>query len=508
MVIQKHIQLGLKIVAFSLYFLALFLIVGKLFFETQFDAGTYALKKLLFGREEQALTLQIGLSEPAKNLDPFSNNSASLSRLLNIYEGLTRIDSDLKLEPSLAISFGSLDDLTWEFKLRPEVYFHDGGRVTVDDVIFSLDLASKSSSGVKDLLSTVDVIQKGGSDMFYIKTSEADPLLPSKLAFIFIVSKASGSSTGQYEIIKNENGVLELKRFEKYWGDVPFYQNVILKTIFKKDEKLKALDRGEVDILANLPADIGSGFSFRGFELKAQPSLEVNFLMFNFNGKFENRAGREAVNLALDKRKLMSLAHGFAVPATQFVANGIFGYEPMIKGILYDPVKAKEIIEAENLSGMKLTLDLPKGLEVFGKAVKKQLEEIGLKLDVNFLAPDKLSEKILSGKSEFFFFGWKTELGDAFDFLTSVVHSKLGGFGEFNGGNYFNPQVDEWIELSQKTLDNDERLRYLRSAMKRITEEDIIGIPLFSPEVLYAVSKNVKWKPRVDGYVLAQEVKM
>ncbi len=57
-------------------------------------------------------------------------------------------------------------------------------------------------------------------------------------------------------------------------------------------------------------------------------------------------------------------------------------------------------------------------------------------------------------------------------------------------------------------MKSSERLNYLRSAMKRITEEDIIGIPLFSPEILYAVSKDVEWKPRVDGYVLAQDVKM
>ena len=44
--------------------------------------------------------------------------------------------------------------------------------------------------------------------------------------------------------------------------------------------------------------------------------------------------------------------------------------------------------------------------------------------------------------------------------------------------------------------------------MNKITNEDVIGIPIFSPEVLYAVSTGVKWKPRVDGYVLAQEVEL
>lgn len=498
---QKHIQFRPKIVAFGLYFLVLFLIVGKLFFETQFDAGTSMLEKFLFGTKENIETLRIGLPDQAQALNPFSNDSAVRARLLNVYEGLTRIDRDLKLEPGLAISYGALDDVTWEFRLRPEVYFHDGGKVEIDDVIFSLDSARKSSSGVKDLLATVDVIQKGGSDVFYIKTGKADPLLPSKLAFVFIISKISGAGTGPYEIQKNENGILELQRFEKYWGEKPPYKNVVLKTISKKDGKIAALKNNDVDILANLPADLGSDFSFKSFKLQRQPSLEVNFLMFNFKGIFASQRLRQAVKSALDTGELMRLAQGFAVPATQFVANGIFGYDPEIK--------EKEIVANENLAGIKLELDLPRGLESFGGALKKQLEAVGLNIDIEFLNQGALAKKIESGNSaDIYFFGWSTELGDAFDFLTSVAHSRKGEFGAFNGSNYADAETDELIELSQKTLKPDERLNYLRSAMKRITEEDIIGVPLFSPEILYAVSKDVEWKPRVDGYVLAQEVKM
>lgn len=498
---QKHIQFRPKIVAFGLYFLVLFLIVGKLFFETQFDAGTSALQKLLFGVRENAETLRIGLPEQVVTLDPFSNDSAVRARLLNVYEGLTRVDRDLKLEPALAISYGALDDVTWEFRLRPEIYFHDGGKVEVDDVIFSLDSARKSSSGVKDLLATIDVIQKGESDMFYIKTNSADPLLPSKLAFVFVVSKGSGAGTGPYEIQKNENGILGLQRFEKYWGEKPPYKNVVLKTISKKDGKISALENSDVDILVNLPADLGSGFSFENFKLQRQPSLEVNFLMFNFNGIFASQKLRQAVKSALNTGELMRLAQGFAVPATQFVANGIFGYDPEIK--------EQKIVANEKLAGIKLKLDLPRGLESFGRAFKKQLEAIGLNVDVEFLSSNALAKKIESENSaDIYFFGWSTELGDAFDFLTSVAHSRKGEFGAFNGSNYADAKTDKLIELSQKTFASSERLNYLRSAMKRITEEDIIGVPLFSPEILYAVSKDVEWKPRVDGYVLAQDVKM
>ena len=54
--------------------------------------------------------------------------------------------------------------------------------------------------------------------------------------------------------------------------------------------------------------------------------------MFNFNGIFAAQKLRQAAKSALDTGELMKLAQGFAVPATQFVANGIFGFNPEIKG--------------------------------------------------------------------------------------------------------------------------------------------------------------------------------
>ena len=147
-------------------------------------------------------------------------------------------------------------------------------------------------------------------------------------------------------------------------------------------------------------------------------------------------------------------------------------------------------------------------IEVFGDAIKKQLAQIGLAVTTRFSSPHELGFQILSGKSDFFFFGWRNDLGDASDFLTAVVHRRAGDLGHFNGRNYSNSEVDRLIEESVATVEQDVRLLKMREAMKIITEDDIIGVPLFSPDVLYAVSNKLSWKPRVDGFILASEVKM
>lgn len=503
-----------KIIGFVVYFLLLLGVSGKLFFEKPFDAFFSSLASL---RPEKSHTLTMGFAESLVSLNPLVNDTGSRSRLLHIYEALVRVTPDLKIEPALAISYGALDELTWEFRMRPNVVFHNGQPLTVDDVLASLTAAKENPhSGVKDLASTIREIQKIDEGRFQIHTDSPDPLLLSKLSFFLIFPKDSSFEegmipigTGPYVAQKNEGGILPLTRFDRYWGSLPTFERALLKTIVSKEEKKDVLKNRSVDILANMPADLATNFQFRGYRLQTLPSLEVNFLMFHFDRGFRNRSLRQAVRLALNTTQLGRLAQGFSVPATQFVGDGIFGFDPSISLPDRDLAQAKELVQqASKGAPVKVTLDLPKGLETFGANVVEQLNRIGIEVTAQFHAPGELGRLIISRGSEFFFFGWRSELGDASDFLTAVVHSPSSGFGQFNGGNYRRSEVDQLIELSQATLRQDLRLEKLRTVMRKITVDDVIGIPLFSPEVLYGVSRKLQFKPRVDGYVLAQEVKL
>jgi peptide/nickel transport system substrate-binding protein len=503
-----------KIIGLIVYFLLFLLVSGKLFFEKQFDAFFISLASL---RPEKSHNLTMGFAEPLVSLNPMVNDTGSRSRLLHIFEALVRVTPDLKIEPALAISYGALDELTWEFRLRPNVVFHNGQALTVDDVLASISRAKEDpESGVKDLASTIRAFQKIDEQRFQIHTESPDPLLLAKLSFFLIFPKdasfeggAAPVGTGPYTVEKNEGGTVALLRFDRYWGSLPVFERVALKTILSKEEKKEVLKNRSVDILANMPADLATNFQFRGYRLQTLPSLEVNFLMFHFERGFRNRSLRQAVRLALNTTQLGRLAQGFSVPATQFVGDGIFGFDPSISLPDRDLVQARELVqEISKGAPVKVTLDLPKGLETFGANVVQQLNRIGIAVTARFHTPEELGRLITSRGSEFFFFGWRSELGDASDFLTAVVHSPSQGFGQFNGGNYRRGEVDQLIELSQATLKQDLRLEKLRTVMRKITVDDVIGIPLFSPEVLYGVSRKLQFKPRVDGYVLAQEVKL
>lgn len=515
------IKKALKILLFSFYFLLLVGVVGKLFFEEKFDRLASNISIYFTPEQEELLT--IGYSEPLISMNPLGNDTGSRNRLAHIYETLTRVTPDLQIEPSLAISYGSLDDLTWEFRLRPAVIFHNGQPLTLDDVIFSLEEAKKNpSSGLTDLAASIEKITPLESGIFHITTEKPDPLLLQKLSYFPIFPRffdklrmtgdgaLSGAiGTGPYRLQERMGETLSLHVNEAYWGKKPFFPTVSLITFRSKEEKIKSLRESTVDIVANVPPDTAKKFDFDGFYLKTLPSLEVNFLMFHFGKTFQDRRLREAVSLALRGEELSKLTQGFAVPVDQFVSNGIFGFDPSIQKREYDLKKAEELVkEVSGLARVKVTLDLPKGLDVFGAHVKDTLRRIGIDATLNFLPLAELSRKIVARESEFFFFGWRNDLGDAGDFLSAVIHSPSGSFGRFNGGNYRDSEVDRYLELAGETVKSGARLEYLRKVMKKITVEDIAGVPLFSPEVLYGVKKRLKFTPRVDGYILAQEVKM
>ena len=110
----------------------------------------------------------VGTGGIAVSMDPlFAIDTGSLDYSQNVYDSLITYDSDLNVQPSLAVSWTQVDEQTWEFKLREGVKFHDGQKLSASDVVASLKRATKEVpgssspitqffSGVTDILAVSD----------------------------------------------------------------------------------------------------------------------------------------------------------------------------------------------------------------------------------------------------------------------------------------------------------------------------------------------------------------
>lgn len=153
-------------------------------------AGTFA---------AAAQELKIAMSSEPSSADPHYHNLTPNNQVArHMFEPLVFMDQNQAIGPGLAASWKIIDDLTWEFKLRPNIKFHDGSPLTVDDVIFTFNRVPNvpKSPAPKTSYIRGKTIEKIDELTFRVKTPTPEALMLNHLANIEIMSsKASATAT-------------------------------------------------------------------------------------------------------------------------------------------------------------------------------------------------------------------------------------------------------------------------------------------------------------------------
>ena len=336
-------------------------------------------------------------SEPS--IDPhFMYTEPNIGYAKHIYGRLVGRDNDSHREPGLAISWRAIDDTTWEFDLRKNIKFHDGSDFTADDVLFSINripnIPNNPGTYAGNLRSIVDV-EKSGPYKIIIKTDKPNPVLPTQLHNVSIISKNVGSEvkteaflsgkaaigTGPYKFVEYLPGDrLVLERFDDYWGPLPKFKQVVFKIISNDAARVAALLAGDVDLIDFVPptqvAHLSKNKKIKVFKRPADRVIffhmdsvrEVSPYVTDKNGKqlqnnpLKDQRVRKALSLAINREAICSrVMEGLATPESQLVPAGWFGHSPSLKVDPYDPARAKLLLaEAGYPDGFGLTVHGPK----------------------------------------------------------------------------------------------------------------------------------------------------
>ena len=451
-----------------------------------------------------------------------------------MYEPLIIRDNDNKLQPALATSWKqTADPAVWEFKLRPNVKFHDGSTLSADDVVFSLNRARAPSSQLKSLLSSVESIRKVDNLTVQVKTKGANLVFPNNLTNMFIMSaawaKANKAETpqdvtgkGENFSTRNVNGTgpftlatreidrrTVLKQNPAYWGKGQFPMEVtelVYLPIKSPATRVAALLSGEVDFVQDVPAqDVARLKADKRLRVTEGPENRSIFLGLNVGAKelkyasvkgknpLADKRVREAIHVAIDRDAIKrAVMRGLSNPSGIIAPPFVHGYEKAFAAYpKADVAKAKKLLaEAGYPSGFAITLHSPNDRyvndEAISTAIAGFLGRIGIKTTVAARPIALHSAAINAADTDFYLFGWGVPPFDSsyiFDFL---VHTRgKDGRGSTNATGYSNPELDAKIVAISSEADKAKRDATIHSIWQTVQSERFY-IPLHDQVVSYA----------------------
>lgn len=502
----------------------------------------------------QAKDLTIALASEPTSIDPhFHNLTPNNASSMHFFDALVIFNEKQQVMPGLATSWKPIDDLTWEFKLRKGVKFHDGSPFTADDVVFTMNRAgnvpnSPSSFGTYTKGKTA---VKVDDHTVHIKTTTPYPLMVTDMTTIPIVSKKNGegATTADYNSGKAAIGTGPFKFVEyvpgdrivmqanpDYWGGKPKWEKVTLKPIKSAPSRVAALLAGDVDVIEGVPTSdierlkkdknlqLSSGISNRVIYLHLDHARDDSpFVKAVDGGKLKNPLKdvrvRTAISKAINRKAIVArVMEGVAIPAGQLLPEGFFGVSPNLKPVAYDLAGAKKLLkEAGYEKGFQLTLHGPNDRYIndakIAEAIGQMLTRLGLKMKVETMTRSVFFKQASRGgpdntpKFSFILVGWGAGTGEASSPLKSLLHTydKSRGFGASNRGRYSNPEVDKLIEEALRTVDDTKRADLLAKATEAAIKDGGI-IPLHYQVNTWAAKKGISYKARTDERTVAMMV--
>jgi peptide/nickel transport system substrate-binding protein len=223
---------------------------------------------------------------------------------------------------------------------------------------------------------------------------------------------------------------------------------------------------------------------------------------------FKNKLARQAIHIGVNRAELVEDLPTFGVPATQPLPPFVFGYNPHLPHPAPDLQKAKALLaQAGYPNGFDVTLHYRNNTAEAAKIIQRQLAKLNIRIKLETGPSMEFLTNIRQHKYSFMLGSMGCPTGDASDVLDNALHSVENGkrFGTLNYGSYANPEVDRAIEQSAEIQDMDLRRDAIQNVMKLVMD-DLPWIPVYIDQDVYALHKDLRWKPRNDSFIFAWEM--
>jgi len=485
-----------------------------------------------------ATDVVLAIGGQPETLDPYNTNTTLTTAVTkSFYQGLFEFDKDLKVHNVLAESYAiSKDGLTYTFKLREGVKFHDGTPFNAEAVKANLDRVTNPDNKLArynqfNRITKVEVVSP-----YSVRVTLKEPFGPfiNSLAHASaaIISPTALKKYGNQDIAFHPVGTgpftfeewkqtdfVKVKKFDGYWKKgYPKVDSITWKPVLENNTRAAMLQTGETDFAYPLPYEQAATLeSNTKLKVTSGPSIIVRYISFNMLQKpFDNLKVRQAINYAINKEALAKVAFGgYAVPAEGVVPQGVL-YAHKMPAWPYDPAKARQLLKEAGypngfesvLWGAYTTTTSQKTIQF----VQQQLAQVGIKLAVQALEPGQRTEWVQTApdaktaKVRMYYAGWSSSTGEADWALRPLLATEAWPPKLNNTAYYSNAVVDGAIAKALTSTNDKEKAQLYREAQEQIMK-DLPWAPLVTEKNLYATSKRLSGVfVMPDGNINADEI--
>lgn len=435
-----------------------------------------------------ARTLNVALTSEPTTMDPTQTiDTWSSTVFVNVYETLLEVDENGDIVPKLAESYEIVDDMTYDFKIRQGVKFHNGDELTVNDVVFSINRAKESAiltSVTSDIESaeaiddtTVRIHLNKVSAPFLSNLTHSCMVIYSERA----VTEAGDDyyknpvGTGPYKLENWNMGVqIDLTYFEDYYGNEPDFTKISLRFIPEATSRTIELEAGSVDLITDVAAtDLSRLEDGDGIGLVTGVGTAIRFLGMNCSVEPLNDVKvRQAIAYAIDVDQInQALNLGYGTVATAPVTEAIM-YCSEVGRNVYDLDKAKELLaEAGYPDGFDITLstDTRKEYNDVCVILQQQLSKAGINVTLDTTEWAVFLDKAYAGDTQLFMLGYGCSTPDPDVVIYPCFHST--NKGAQGGMSYLeDADVDALIDASRVELDREKRAEIYEELQAKLAE--------------------------------------
>ena len=456
-------------------------------------------------------TLRVGFTVPARAMQPIEIRfDEEVELLANVFETLVRADAQGNLLPCLAESWEIGEGgRTFVFRLRENVYFHDGRQMLAGHVQASIEAGCRYTRDVLPPAYTpligITEFREGGRDRLEglscpdertleVRLSEPLPIYPALLTHMRTAvalpaepPDAEGyAGTGPFRLIARQDCLFRLERNTRYWREAPaLLDGLEFETGLASEEMVSGLMQGRLDLVRDIhPGDLERIIADRRLRPRMVEALKKNlhFILLNgFSPLLANPEVRRVLGGLLPTHDLVRRTLGrLAEPAGGLIPPGILGHNPSRRSKLLSVEEARAILQANSgKAELKLRAAVhpifKEKFAVLTEALLACWAEAGIVVETVTPTMERFFAA-LDGRvqTDLILLRYIADYDDPDNFSYPLFHSSVGTFRQY----FHSPELDSLIMDARTASRQGERARLYR----RI-EELLLGggylIPLF-----------------------------